>query len=88
MRLEQPITVNGTICRADWVDGVSTRCRDTTEGGKKREEDWKPSHCSICAVFEASPCSEIFSKRYRHASVILRSVSGCSMKVCGLVFWS
>ncbi|CAM9823542.1 unnamed protein product [Ascophyllum nodosum] len=68
MRLEQPITVNGTICRADWVDGVSTRCRDTTEGGKKREEDWKPSHCSICAVFEASPCSEIFSKRFIPAS--------------------
>lgn len=59
-RLKEPITVNGTICRADWVDGASIRCRDTFEGGNKRLEDWAPSSCKMCAMFNASPCSEIF----------------------------
>lgn len=61
--LKEPIVVNGTICRADWVDGASVRCRDTLEGGEKRQEDWTPSGCSICAMFEASPCRDIFTDR-------------------------
>lgn len=64
VRLKEPITVSGTICRADWVDGASTRCRDTLDGGEPRQEDWKASGCSICAVFEVSPCSAIFTNKY------------------------
>ncbi|CAM9591577.1 unnamed protein product [Ectocarpus sp. 8 AP-2014] len=62
VRLKEPITVYGTICRADWVDGASNVCRDTLEGGQKREEDWEPSDCSICAFFSVSPCKGIFER--------------------------
>ncbi|CAN0479074.1 unnamed protein product [Ectocarpus sp. 12 AP-2014] len=63
VRLKEPITVYGTICRADWVDGASNVCRDTLEGGQKREEDWEPSDCSICAFFSVSPCKGIFERQ-------------------------
>lgn len=62
VRLKEPITVRGTICRADWVDGASNVCRDKLEGGEERQEDWQPSDCSVCAFFSVSPCNGIFNR--------------------------
>eukprot|EP00903_Cladosiphon_okamuranus_P018374 g16902.t2 len=61
-RLKEPITVRGTICRADWVDGASIVCRDRLEGGEERQEDWKPSNCYICEYISVTPCNGIFNR--------------------------
>lgn len=69
-RLEEPITLKGSICRSDWVDGASTRCRITAEEGEERR-GWSPSGCSLCNTLRSSPCCDIFA----------RSVGGCRLLV-------
>lgn len=61
-RLEEPLTLSGSICRADWVDGRTSRCRTLTEGGEKRTDGWRPQGCSICNILEASPCRDAYRR--------------------------
>ena len=75
VRLQEPIIVGGTICRADWVDGATTRCRDTLHGGEKRKEDWQASTCAVCKHFEASPCGDIFRRCPRPYVLVLDNSS-------------
>lgn len=64
-RLDEPLTVTGSICRADWVEGESGRCRTLTETGEKREDGWVPKGCVLCNTFEASPCRDLFVRCVR-----------------------
>lgn len=59
-KLDEPLTLAGTICRADWVEGKTALCRTKTAGGGKREDGWTPRGCINCNTFEASPCRDIF----------------------------
>lgn len=60
-KLEKSITVKGSICRADWVDGASTRCRTVVSEGEERR-GWLPSGCSLCNTLRSSPCCDIFAR--------------------------
>eukprot|EP00903_Cladosiphon_okamuranus_P019938 g18323.t1 len=59
-KLDEPLNLKGSICRADWVEGTSGFCRTKTIKGRKREDGWKPRSCIICNQLEASPCRDIF----------------------------
>ena len=59
-KLDAPVTVTGSVCRADWVDGTTGRCRTLTEGGDKRTDGWTPQGCIICNTLEASPCRDTY----------------------------
>ncbi|CAM9352111.1 unnamed protein product, partial [Laminaria digitata] len=61
-KLDAPLTVTGSVCRADWVDGTTGRCRTLTEGGDKRTDGWTPQGCIICNTLEASPCRDIYKR--------------------------
>ncbi|CAN0463928.1 unnamed protein product [Ectocarpus sp. 12 AP-2014] len=61
-KLDEPLTLTGSICRADWVEGMTGVCRTTTAGGGKREDGWTPQGCIICNTLESSPCRDIYKK--------------------------
>ncbi|CAN0087391.1 unnamed protein product, partial [Ectocarpus sp. 4 AP-2014] len=61
-KLDEPLTLTGSICRADWVEGMTGVCRTTTAGGGKREDGWTPQACIICNTLESSPCRDIYKK--------------------------
>ncbi|CAM9937000.1 unnamed protein product [Scytosiphon promiscuus] len=61
-KLDEPFTLTGSICRADWVEGESGRCRTTTAEGEKRKDGWTPQGCIICNTLEASPCRDIYKR--------------------------
>ncbi|CBJ32672.1 expressed unknown protein [Ectocarpus siliculosus] len=61
-KLDEPLTLTGSICRADWVEPMTGVCRTTTAGGGKREDGWTPQACSICNTLESSPCRDIHKK--------------------------
>ncbi|CAM9831673.1 unnamed protein product [Ectocarpus sp. 12 AP-2014] len=61
-KLDEPLTLTGSICRADWVEGMTGVCRTTTAGGGKREDGWTPQGCTICNTLESSPCRDIYKK--------------------------
>lgn len=64
-KLDEPLTLTGSICRADWVEGMTGVCRTTIAGGGKREDGWTPQACTICNTLESSPCRDIYKKCVR-----------------------
>ena len=61
-KLDEPLTLTGSICRADWVESKTGLCRTKTAGGRKREDGWTPQGCIICNTLEASPCRDIYKQ--------------------------
>lgn len=61
-RLDETLTLTGCFCRADWVEGISGRCRTKTEGGLPRTDGWTPQGCILCNTLEASPCRDIYKR--------------------------
>ncbi|CAM9364431.1 unnamed protein product, partial [Discosporangium mesarthrocarpum] len=82
--LEKPLKLTGSICRADWVDGASTKCRlpkelggepgaNEEEGqGLEERRKWEPSGCHLCNTLRGSPCHDIF-RRWEALSELVRA---------------
>ncbi|CAM9783695.1 unnamed protein product, partial [Laminaria digitata] len=76
-KLDAPLTVTGSVCRADWVEGTTGRCRTLTAGGDKRTDGWTPQGCIICNTLEASPCRDTY-KIYERLSARIKELEALS----------
>ncbi|CAM9128303.1 unnamed protein product [Choristocarpus tenellus] len=73
-KLKKPIKLTGSICRADWVDGPSAKCRvPVTEEELDERRKWEPSGCHLCNTLRGSPCHDIFRRWEALSELVTKS---------------